>query len=249
MKSKVLIAGFISLLLLQPVICSQAQSQDGASRDDEDQSQFDQSVNSREPELLFKALWYTDSPRAYQVLELYTTGMSYSRYVITNWSVRGSHAGILNAEQLKEIRRMIAEVRPPEKLPASQEGQKHIAFVHVSDGNYVRYDFVGQSIPNNVERIVEKVEAEMSAAPVLAGKNQRPDPVIIFNPCSKREENDPDLAAMSNEELGAYASRRSLMPLDKYRAIKCYLQRFPDNTDGYIKYMKRWVEKFEKGTG
>src|SRR2546429_10024026 len=110
MKSKLLIVGFTFVLWLQPLICS-AQNQASVSRDVEALKWFDESANSHDPDLLFKALWYVGSPRAYQVLELYTTGMAYTYRDVPNWAIQASHSGILNTEQLSEIRQMLTEVK------------------------------------------------------------------------------------------------------------------------------------------
>ncbi len=103
-------------------------------------------------------------------------------------------------------------------------------------------------MPENVEKIIQKVESAMTAR--RDRTNSKLNPILIpeqQNPCAKREGENINLDALSKKELFTYAFRRSLLPPDKYRSFKCYLQKFPNDNDNMIKLMKRWIERYENG--
>lgn len=71
---------------------------------------------------------------------------------------------------------------------------------------------------------------------------------VRLNPCGKLHEHDENYELVN----GIKRSEVSKKPLPKdiaYRFGKCYLQKYevPDGTsDQYIKYIKKWVERFER---
>lgn len=71
---------------------------------------------------------------------------------------------------------------------------------------------------------------------------------VRLNPCGKLYEHDENYELVN----GIKRSEVSKKPLPKdiaYRFGKCYLQKYevPDGTsDQYIKYIKKWVERFER---
>jgi len=247
MKSTLAIVGFIFFLLLQPQVCS-AQDQALRLREAEARKAFDEAANQHDPDLIFKALWYSESPVSYYELELYTTGVAYTARVVYDWAVQASHSGILSAAQLNEIKRLLAELKPPETTAKSQAGQKYMVFVYVNGDKYVRSDFAGDSVPGSIENIIKRVDAEMSEESLRPDKFPRLDAKIVANPCAKREGDVIDLEAMSSQDIMTYSFRRSLLPPDRYRAIKCYLQKSPNDNSDYGRFLRTWAEKYESGS-
>lgn len=70
---------------------------------------------------------------------------------------------------------------------------------------------------------------------------------VRLNPCGKLQAHDEFYERL--KEGKAFAPWDKMTPADRYRMAKCYLQTYeakdgPD--DQYIKYIKRWVEAYER---
>ena len=253
------IALSITGLLLQLSLClspcyaqAQQQPRPTPSRDDEVAFlMFNTAADNHDPDLLLRVMEYTGpTPRAYQVLEIYTTGMAYVYREVPNWARQASHSAILTTEQVNELRRMLAQVPAPVAPAEPQKDQKHLTLVYLSGTQYVRHDYVAPRMPGIVEMIIEKSNAGLSAQEESRAGKPRPKPVIIpdeQNACARREGETLNLEAMSPAELTAYATRRSLLPPDKYRAFKCYAQRNQHIKDEYMNYLWRWIRRYENG--
>jgi hypothetical protein len=72
---------------------------------------------------------------------------------------------------------------------------------------------------------------------------------VRLNPCGKLREGD-EVHRLLQDRLNIYEAFRGHPPLNvKYRAAKCYLQKYeakdgPD--DQYLTYIKKWVEQYER---
>lgn len=71
---------------------------------------------------------------------------------------------------------------------------------------------------------------------------------IRLHPCAKANRQDIDLQPLSREEVFNLITliRGSKSVPSAYKLGKCYVQKSPDADDEYVKYIKKWVDKYEK---
>jgi hypothetical protein len=154
---------FLALWLLVLSCLAQDKQQSSTGLDGSSLRWFEDDANRRQDTLLFKSLEYT-APYAglYFELRLDKDGNAFTARIVPNWAVQNSRHGKLTAEQIEEVKRMLAApyFQSPTSPGAPERGERYTAFVFFKGGDYARSDYSGP-LPVEVREVVDFVKAEI----------------------------------------------------------------------------------------
>jgi hypothetical protein len=153
---------FAALLISVQACFAQEQRKTGNILDEMTLKEFNDAANARQEDLLLKALWYiAPYDRVYHVVVLTQDGMAYTAREVPH-AHQASKWGRLSAEQLEEVRRMLANpnLKPGSDPLKFHKGKAHTAFVFFNGDAYARYDYVG-SLPSEVQGVLDFVRSEI----------------------------------------------------------------------------------------
>lgn len=198
-------------------------------------------TNPNNEALLVKAIWVDDqNPRSSERVEVYCNGLTfYARESVMGTGPSGFTA--LNPQQVVRIKQIISDLKPP--VLSDNKGQKHTAVIFLSSGKFVRYDYWGASPPE----FIDTIKGIVYSGAIL---DRSSDAKLLSPPeelrsCVSDTDKSIDLETISKNELLKRAFRPYLYTSERYKILKVYLRRFPNDTDEMTKFLRRWVAEYE----
>ena len=167
MKQNILLATTVALVLHLTSATSLAQQspQIESYLDSPRLAEFNRDANTLRDALVFAAYWYVAPyPGHYYVLRLHQDGSAQTYRLAPYWALQASNTGQLSAEQVAEVKRMLASshIRPQVPFVAPEREETHTAFVFWNGREIRRYDYVG-SLPIEFQGVICFVRAEIAA--------------------------------------------------------------------------------------
>lgn len=232
----------ISCLLLMTSAYAQERGKPINSNNEDLDWWVNDATNPNNEALLLKAIWFDDqNPRVSDRLEVYCNGITFQAHS----SIMGTGPSgftILSPQQITSIKQIISGLKPPGIL--EKTGQKHTAVILLTGAKHVRYDYWGPSPPDFVSKIKGIVESGITFGREVNPK--LPWATEELRSCVADSVRNIDLETLSKYELLKLAFRRYLYPSERYKILKIYLGRFPDDTGEMTNMLRRWVAAYEK---
>ena len=228
----------ISCLLLTPSVYAQESEKSiNGTKEDLDWWLNDAS-NPNNEALLFKAIWFDDkNPRSSERFEVYCNGLTfYARASVMGTGPSGFT--VLSSQQIAAIKQIISDLK--HSVVADKGGQRHTAVIFPSSGKFIRSDYWGASPPD----FVNQIKAIIDSGTRLDIPKPLSPPEELCS-CVADTDKNIDLETISKEELLKRAFRPYLYPSERYKILKVYLGRFPNDTDGMTNFLRRWVAVYE----
>ena len=154
---------FVAFWLLVGSCLAQDQRKTPGDLDGSPLRWFEDAARDNHEGLIFKSLNYTAPYSAhYYELRLERNGAAFSARVVPNWAVQNSQWGKLSAEQVDEVKRMLAAhyFQSPPPITEPKAGERYNALIFFNGRDYSRYDYSGP-LPVEVQAVIDFVKAEI----------------------------------------------------------------------------------------